>query len=438
MNSQKKQSRYPANCGAALLLLVLLFTAGSLLVVTGMSRAIYTDAVGYTRLADTKQNILTADSGLEDVVYRLREGMDVSDTEVLALFGAITTTTTVEVSGELEVETHATTTNRTRKRKMILTEGGVGVAFNYGIQVGEGGIAMKQSASVDGNVYSNGPLVGESGFNGLITGDAVSAGPTGHIDDVMVTGSAYAHSIEDSEVGADAYYQFIDGVTQVTGTKYPDSPDQPPGTMPISDETIDQLKADAEAGGVITCESGTYEIKDVTVTLGPKKIDCDLSISNATVTLKGPVWVAGSMSISQSSQIKLSASLGDSSGVIIADEEDNRLSSSRIELGQSGTYIGRPSDGAYIVFISRNNSAESGGSVEAISISNNNPAGDLVHYAPHGQISLANSVHLVEVTAYKISAQNSAQVIYEEGVASLLFSSGPSGGYRIESWSDET
>src|SRR3989344_5895554 len=436
MNSQKKQSRYPANRGAALLLLVLLFTAGSLLIATGMSRAIYTDVVGYTRLSDTKQNILTADSSLEDVVYRLREGMDVSDTEVLALLSATTTTTTVEVSGELEVETHATTTNRTRKRKMILTEGGVGVAFNYGIQVGEGGIAMKQSASVDGNVYSNGPLVGESGFNGLITGDAVSAGPTGHIDDVMVTGSAYAHSIEDSEVGADAYYQVIDGVTQVTGTKHPNSPDQPPGTMPISDETIDQLKADAEAGGVTACSS--YTISSQTVTLGPGKINCDVTISGSSiVTLAGSVWVSGSITISNTSQIKLSPVLGPASAVMIADNEADRLGSGRIEIANSSQFIGDPDNGAYIVMISQNNSSESGGSTKAITISNNNPAGDVVLYASHGELEISNQAQMVEVTAHKILAQNSAQVIYEEGLASLLFSSGPSGGYRIESWDDE-
>jgi len=434
MNSQKKQSRYPANRGAALLLLVLLFTAGSLLIATGMSRAIYTDVVGYTRLSDTKQNILTADSGLEDVVYRLREGMDVSDTEVLALFSATTTTTTVEVSGTLEVETHATTTNRTRKRKMVLTEGGVGVAFNYGIQVGQGGIEMSNSASVDGNVYSNGPLVGDNSM--VIYGDAVSAGASGHIDKVDVRGSAYAHTIEKSEVGADAYYQVIDGVTQVTGTKHPNSPDQPPGTMPISDETIDQLKADAEAGGVTACSS--YTISSQTVTLGPGKINCDVTISGSSiVTLAGSVWVSGSITISNTSQIKLSPVLGPASAVMIADNEADRLGSGRIEIGNTSEFIGNPDNGAYIVMISQNNSSESGGSTKAITISNNNPAGDVVLYASHGEIEISNQAQMVEVTAHKILAQNSAQVIYEEGLASLLFSSGPSGGYRIESWDDE-
>ena len=106
-----------AHRGAALLLFVLLFALASALIAASMAQSVYTDAVGYTRLVDTKQNILTADSGLEDVLYRLRRGKAVSDTEVLALLSATTTTTTVVVNGKTEITTTATTTNRSRKRK---------------------------------------------------------------------------------------------------------------------------------------------------------------------------------------------------------------------------------------------------------------------------------------------------------------------------------
>ena len=49
------------------------------------------------------------------------------------------------------------------------------VAFTYGVQIGEGGLLMRQNTKVDGSVYSNGNIVGEN--NSVITGDAyVAAG----------------------------------------------------------------------------------------------------------------------------------------------------------------------------------------------------------------------------------------------------------------------
>lgn len=49
------------------------------------------------------------------------------------------------------------------------------VAFTYGVQIGEGGLLMRQNTKVDGSIYSNGNIVGEN--NSVITGDAyVAAG----------------------------------------------------------------------------------------------------------------------------------------------------------------------------------------------------------------------------------------------------------------------
>lgn len=411
---------------------VLLFVLASALTTMSLGRTVYTDTVAYTRLADTMQNILTADSGVEDAVYRLRQDMDISGSETLALFSATTTTLITGDVEETTVAASATTTNRVRKRTAVLSAGGVGVAFNYGVQVGEGGITMSNSASVDGNVYSNGPLVGNNSM--IIYGSAVSAGAGGVIDDVEVAGDAYAHTITDSEIGGNAHYQTLANST-VGGISYASSPDQPPVSLPLTDAMIDELKADAAAGGTVTCQS--YVINSETVALGPVKIHCDLTISgSAEVTLEGAVWVAGSITIENTAQVKLSSSLGGRSVAIIADNESDRLGSSRITVKNTTRFIGDAAAGAYIVLISQNNSSETGGSAKAITINNNNAAGDVVLYAGHGEIEIANQSELVEVTAYKIRASNSAKVIYSEGLASTLFSSGPGGGYEILSWDD--
>lgn len=51
---------------------------------------------------------------------------------------------------------------------------GVGVAFNYGVQVGDGGLEMGENATVNGSVYSNGNILMDN--NSRITGDAYVAG----------------------------------------------------------------------------------------------------------------------------------------------------------------------------------------------------------------------------------------------------------------------
>ena len=83
--------------------------------------------------------------------------------------------------------------------------------------------------------------------------------------------------------------------------------------------------------------------------------------------------------------------------------------------------------------LSQNNSSETGGANQAIEIENN-ANGDLLLYAGHGEILLKNNVNLREVTAYKIHLINNANVVYETGLASALFESGPSSSFGIDSW----
>ena len=85
--------------------------------------------------------------------------------------------------------------------------------------------------------------------------------------------------------------------------------------------------------------------------------------------------------------------------------------------------------------ISQNNDAENGGSGVAIE-AGNNAGGDLLVYAAHGEILLKNNISLKEVSGYRIHLQNFAKVVYETGLASLLFTTGPGGGYVVDSWEE--
>jgi hypothetical protein len=85
------------------------------------------------------------------------------------------------------------------------------------------------------------------------------------------------------------------------------------------------------------------------------------------------------------------------------------------------------------MLLSRNRDAKLGGGNKAIEVSNT-ATGDLLVYASEGEVEISNNTNMKEVTAYKIRAKNSTKVVYEIGLASTLFSAGPSGGSNISGW----
>lgn len=406
------------------------FFIGSLILVGGIASPTLREIVMLRDVADSKHSLLYAEGAVEDVVYRLITGMDVDTTEVVPFArGTATVTVATTLEGK-EVLATGDEKNAIRKVKTVLREG-IGVAFNYGMQSDTGGIVMENSSSVRGNVYSNGSVVG-AGSN-LVTGAVISAGPSGLVDGVHATGSVYAHTISDSTVEGDAYYETITS-SSVLGTQFPDSPDQATSSLPITDEMVEEWEAAAEAGGVITSPC-PYQISS-NITLGPVKIACDVQIqNNPTVTFEGHVWVVGSIEFNNAPHLRVDSSLGNKSVALIADNPADPLSSSRIDIKNSASFEGSGAENSYVMLVSQNASASSGGGTHAIEVQNN-VSGDLLVYAGHGEILLQNSASLKEVSAFRIRLQNSAEVVYETGLASLLFDGGPGGGWEIETWEE--
>ena len=411
--------------GQAITIAALFFLIISLTVSLGAVNPVLNQVDSVRSLEKGARSFYGANGVSEDVLYRLKNGMTVGDVETLSYDGYSATATTTAVFDGKEVVAAGNQDNFVRKNKAHLTTGS-GASFNYGMQSGEGGIVLENSSSVSGNAYSNGPITG-AGSN-LIKGDVVSAGPSGSIDGIHATSSAYAHTITDSTIDKDAYYQSISG-TGVSGALHPNSPDTASTTLPISDAQISEWETDAVAGGTITTPC-PYKIDDDT-TIGPKKINCDLEISGSpTVTLAGPLWVAGNITIKNTATLAVDPSLFGKSVAIIADKTANRVTSSRISLENSAVFQGAGTN-SFILFISQNNDAENGGTSKAITMKNS-VAGNVLVYAGHGEISLENSIDVKEVTAWKIRLKNSAEVVYETGLANLLFTGGPVGGYVLD------
>ena len=412
--------------GQAMVIASLFFLMISMTITFGVVQPVTGQIVSTRSIEKGVESLYAAEGVSADVTYRLVKGLSVDTTETIDYGEIQATATTTTVFDGKEVEATGNSLSHTRKNRTHLTTGS-GVSFNYGMQSGEGGVVLENSSSVRGNVYSNGPVTGSGN---TIKGDVISAGVNGLVEDIYATSSVYAHTIQDSTIDGDAHYQTISGTT-VNGTLYPASEDLATSSLPISDEMIAEWEAEAEAGGVISspCE---YEI-DTDVTIGPIKIDCDLEINGSpTVTLAGPVWVKGDIEIENSAVIRVSPSLSGKSVPIIADNPSDRSDSSSISLENSAVFQGSGAN-SFVVFISQNNDAENGGDNVAITMKNS-ATGDVLVYAGHGEISLQNSVNVKEVTGWRIRTKNSAEVLYETGLANLLFTGGPAGGYTFDSW----
>ncbi|HET9641339.1 MAG TPA: hypothetical protein VFP46_00610 [Candidatus Paceibacterota bacterium] len=308
------------------------------------------------------------------------------------------------------------------------------VSFHYGVQAGEGGFSLQNSSSIIGNVYANGPVIGSS--QNMIYGDVVSAGPSGLVYGIHATSSVFAHTIgkagEATIIDKNAYYATSKVNTTVGGTSFPGSPDQSPAPLPITDAQVIDWENQAEAGGVIsTCNaSGDYVIT-TSMTLGPKKILCNLLIKSTSgvLTVAGPIWVVGNITAQTGPTIQMDPSLGSQNVAIIADNPNNTTGSGLVNVGQSTVFKGSGSPNSFVFLISQNNSAELGGTTAALTMGQG--ASALVAYASHGLAVLQQSVNLKEVTAFQINLTQSASVTYDRGLPNTVFESGPGASWAF-------
>ena len=420
--------------GFTTLVVTLFFIAGGMALFVGVTASVLQNTQFVHALENSKNSHALAEGLTEDVVYRIKNGIAVSNTEVLTEGNTTATSTLVSVIDGREVTTEASNSNLYRRLRVGLIEG-QGVAFNFGMQAGTGGVIMENSSSVLGNVYANGTIIGDN--NNMVFGDVISATSLGLVEEVHATGTVHAHEIRDSVIEKDAYYDTTITGTSVFGTQFPGSPDQPAAVFPIDDQMIADWEADALAAGTLTCSDGTKHVIDDDDSIGPIMVPCDLEIkNNPTITVGGVIWVQGDITIENSVVVNLNPTLGNSSVPIIADNPSDRLTSSRVQLKNSSEFNGVPgSDTSHVLIVSQNESAENGGGEIAIEVENS-AEGDLLVYAAHGEILLKNNVDLHEVTAYRIHLQNSAQVVYQSGLANQLFTTGPSGGFSINSWDE--
>jgi hypothetical protein len=450
--------------GAAMLIFVFFFLMASLGIVTAISFGVFKDQAALRLLVNSKQSYLSADSAIEDMAYRYISGKTPGTTEVITLGGVTATSTVVYSNTELAytVQSDANDNRAYRSASMKLYVGS-GASFNFGVQAGNGGFELTNGSSVRGNVFSNGYIKKTGGGTATIYGDVISAGASGLIENVNATGSAWAHVVKNSNITKNVYTYTLNGGVTTGGAEYYNKingaivngtpevsgvivGDEATTTMPISDADIDAMKQNIiDTGTRITatssqCSTGTYEISS-SVSIGNVRIGCNFQLkkqgAGTTLTVTGPIWVEGNTTFKSGPRVVIANSVGNRTVPIIADKVSNRATSSKIIVENGTTFAGTGGSMSFILLISQNRDAENGGTYNADAMSlAQSSSGDLLTYASHGRITLANSIALNEITGYKIVLGNSASIVYKSGLANLLFTSGPGGGFTIGSWKE--
>ena len=374
---------------------------------------------------NSAQSYYLAEAGIEDAILRIIDpAIPYQLTETLTLASTTVSTTITQTGNNITILSEGDKDNYIRNVQVTLSANTESASFNYGVQVGQGGLEMKNDCTIEGNVYSDGDIIGTN--SPTITGDAWAAGA--HIIKGFTIGvDAHANTLQNNDIGQDAYYQSISGTT-VGGMSYPGSPDPESQALPLTGEQIEVWKEDAAAGGA----SGSYTLEgDDTASLGPVKIAGNLIIKNSAIlTLSGTVWVTGDITLEDNGVLRLDSGYGENSGLLIADGSI-LIKNNFIVCGSEGydadEDVCYPENGSYVLLLSTKTGED------AISLENNADINGII-YTSAGEVSVKNNARVMAVTGYEIEVENNVIITYESGLVNLNFSSGPGGGWKIGAW----
>jgi len=160
----------------------------------------------------SKQAFMAGNSATEEVLYKLKNQMEVSS-ETISIGNATATINVANTSSGKTITVNGQSEDFERNIEMEVEEV-VGVSFSYGLQSGEGGFEMAGGAGIYGNVYSNGDILGSGGP--FITGSATVANGSDPSTDVSHIGTTPAPNVIDfggNSTPQDAAQSFVAGTT---------------------------------------------------------------------------------------------------------------------------------------------------------------------------------------------------------------------------------
>src|SRR3989344_1891958 len=157
---------------AIVLLAIFLAASASLLGYTTLN--VRSARISYER----DQALYLAEAGIDKAIYELNQDPSYTgETNTSFGSGAFTVTVSTISAGKKRFTStgfvpNSTNPSATKTIKADAVIDTTHIAFNYGVQIGTGGLLMDNNSIIDGNVFSNGNI---TGGNGDITGDAIIA-----------------------------------------------------------------------------------------------------------------------------------------------------------------------------------------------------------------------------------------------------------------------
>lgn len=386
------------NTGQAALVAVMFFLAISLAAASSIAYFASVELKSSANSVKSKQSISFTEGASEDAAYRIAAKKNVP-AQFSYSEGTLHATNTINALDEntKDILTEGSQAN-VRRKNHVLMEKVYKASFLFGGLVGEGGIHMQNTSKILGNIHTNGSVTGQN-FPEII-GNASAVGT-------------------------------ISNPPTVSGSRVEGASPQP---MPIPEQILDGWETNAAEGGTYGGQC-PYKPADGAV-LGPIKIPCSMEINGTkTVTLSGKIWIKGDLDIKNSAVLKLDPSYNNKSEVVVVHDPDDTGGKGKITIQNSAQILGSGTDGSYIMMVSRNRSAETGGNETAIDVKNSSSAS--IYYAPHGKVVAQNAsqdVHLKTVTAWKLELKNSASVEYEDLLSEVKI---PFDQWIVTSWGEK-
>lgn len=371
-----------------ILVIAIIFLA----VVLVLSATLFERVAGFLRFgANTilrEQATVLAEAGVERALWQLNQTAGAYSGETNTRLGSTGSFTVTITNKTASLKTITATgyvpdTTNAQAKRTIKVDAYIGaeqIAFNYATQTDIGGLEMNSNATINGNAYTNGNIVGTS--NSRINGDAFASGTISSPDPT------------------------------ITGTTNPSASPKP---LPEFDAQYwkDQANINNDPYiGNLTFNAGSYD-------LGPKKIQGNLTLnSNAWLTIHGPIHVTGNFTMNSNTRLYIDESFG-SSGTVVVVDGTIQLNSNAEVFATSATPKG------YILLAS--SKSPPGNSIE---LNSNAKAGVL--YTLSGNLQINSNAQVVALAANKLLLNSNATLNYDQGLASAQFSGGPGGSWQIK------
>ena len=172
--NNKKDWYKNSESGVAMMIALMFFVAISVLIIFGLTGPTAREYRIASNAMTSRQSYFVAESGVEDVYYRVKNAKAVLSPEALSIGGA-TTLTTINTSGGITDIKSVGSKSSLQRSVDLKVDTASTVSFYYGAESGVGGLNMSGGSSthVNGAVFANGPITGD--YSTYISSNAVSA-----------------------------------------------------------------------------------------------------------------------------------------------------------------------------------------------------------------------------------------------------------------------